>query len=436
METARKLKMREITEHKNERESILIARIPFALFFSIIVLVSACENDRFVGVDTGTDSQVTDIGAKPVDSIVDTIGKAFGNKCKDSKECNSGICIRDCATNICSKRCTPGATIGCPSGYGCIGVSGAVEPGKFDYVCAHSCDGSVKDISAPDTSSDLSLPDQHVPDSKIPDSKIPDSKIPDSKIPDAKVPDSSKPDLIAPDLLKPPSCLNVGTAGPSMVKVPKYGGGFYCIDSTEVTRSQYLMFSKTKPTSQPIFCSWNTTYEPIQNSSGQCAKGEWPPGNKGNHPVVCLDWCDAYMFCKWAGKRLCTTKYNDFTNPGTSEWYNACSKGGTQTYPYPGTTYGINTCNGKENGLLVTVPVKSMTKCVGGYSGIFDMSGNVWEFTQACKTNTGKNDACRAAGGAYYTSKNAMGCSLLQYGDFYRSDVQSALGLRCCADTK
>ena len=231
------------------------------------------------------------------------------------------------------------------------------------------------------------------------------------------------------------SCQNVGTAGPTMVLVPKPGGGAYCIDSSEVTRSQYSAFSKIVPSGQPQYCSWNTSYVPAQMSSGQCSSGEWPPGTKGNHPVVCVDWCDARMFCNWAGKRLCKATYSQYNDAATNEWYNVCSKAGVQTYPYPGTTYGPDLCNGGEHGLKATVPVKSMSGCVGGYKGIYDMSGNVWELTQACNGTTGASDLCRLSGGAYYTAQSAMMCTLFG-GGFTRNHFQSALGFRCCADAK
>jgi hypothetical protein len=56
---------------------------------------------------------------------------------------------------------------------------------------------------------------------------------------------------------------------------------------------------------------------------------------------VCVDWCDAHAYCKPVGKRLCgkigggPNLYADYASASSSEWYRACSSGGSFTYPIP-----------------------------------------------------------------------------------------------------
>jgi len=112
-----------------------------------------------------------------------------------------------------------------------------------------------------------------------------------------------------------------GTAGPTMIELD----GF-CIDSTEVTLGDYMLFFdyvENEPTfEQPAVCSWNDSFVP--NATSNNDEGE-------THPVRGVDWCDAYAFCVWAGKRLCgnpsggAATYAEPGNADTSQWFSACS---------------------------------------------------------------------------------------------------------------
>lgn len=102
---------------------------------------------------------------------------------------------------------------------------------------------------------------------------------------------------------------------------------------------------------------------------------------KEKHPVVQVSWEDALAYCKWSGKRL----------PTEAEWEWA-GKGGTPAARYG---WGINELaddyqpaniwqgnfpyqNAALDGYVTTAPVQSFQP--NGY-GLYDMSGNVWEWT-------------------------------------------------------
>lgn len=104
--------------------------------------------------------------------------------------------------------------------------------------------------------------------------------------------------------------------------------------------------------------------------------------DKANHPVVHIAWPDAVAYCEWAGKRL----------PTEAEFEYA-SRGGLQQMEYPwgdklqdGDRWPLNIWQGEfpeehnvRDGFEMTAPVKTFRP--NGY-GLYDMSGNVWQWTQ------------------------------------------------------
>jgi hypothetical protein len=223
----------------------------------------------------------------------------------------------------------------------------------------------------------------------------------------------------------PPGC---AILHPDMIEVPAPGGGTYCIDKTEVTNKAYAAWLATSPpiADQPPECAWNTTLTP---STG------WPAINE-DLPASYVDWCDAHAYCAGVGKRLCghigggAAGYNEVLDAVKDQWYNACSLGGVNVYPYGG-TYDKAACNG-EDVVGKTVAAGSLATCAGGFNGLFDMSGNVWEWEDACNAVTGEADQCRRRGGSYTSGPLVLKCAVK--GDDARSFAASYVGIRCCTD--
>jgi len=219
--------------------------------------------------------------------------------------------------------------------------------------------------------------------------------------------------------------------GPKMVRVTDVHGTF-CIDATEVTNKHMNEFlaSSARPTA-PTACSFKTTY-------GGAAR---PNDDK---PVALVDWCDAWMYGAWAGKRLCGSRNGTpiddqapANDPQVSEWFAACTRDGTRTYPY-GSTFDKNACNGCQRtdscdaGGSPLVDVGSLATCTGGYDAIFDMSGNVNEWEDNC--NSGEQ--CPPRGGNATMGAATLGCAIANTNPIIaqRNEKGDKVGIRCCAN--
>jgi hypothetical protein len=243
------------------------------------------------------------------------------------------------------------------------------------------------------------------------------------------------------DAAPSPKCPE-GLPGPKLVAVPSPGGVWYCIDSTEVTGGSYWDFvvakrlgssGKYDMTGQPAGCEGNDTY--VHWKAGTSCEGAAP-----QEPAYCVNWCDAYMYCKWAGKHLCgkigggtlpASAANDATQ---AEWYNTCSAGGKVKFPY-GDAFDPNACNTPDlQGNYGSIrPPGALPNCRGPFppfDAVFDLSGNVSEWIDSCE-----GGGCARVGGSYVsymTSPDEVSC--LSRFSPPRLAAGSDLGFRCCAE--
>ena len=182
-------------------------------------------------------------------------------------------------------------------------------------------------------------------------------------------------------------------AGPYLAGEDKHAAQIrrhFYIDRTEVSNRDYQNFMEATAKHPHAYCHpdepagkehspryWREFRPPLFRAgvAAQLAPFDQATFKQPDHPVVGIDWWDAYAYAHWAGKRL----------PSRAEWEKAARGGDGRTWPW-GNVWDYRRANtggekwGEQDGYTYAAPVVSFSNGASPY-GLLNMAGNVAEWS-------------------------------------------------------
>ncbi len=141
------------------------------------------------------------------------------------------------------------------------------------------------------------------------------------------------------------------------------------------------------------------------------------PNREGQLPTTEVDYAGAVQLCERAGKRLCTEQ----------EWERACRGQAGLAFPW-GDKLEKDRCVTRTKGVKGASKSGAKARCVGP-AGVFDLTGNVAEWTSSPLRDGAEQRVIR--GGSFAQSDAQLSCTARDY-QLPGLGGSKHLGLRCC----
>ena len=247
-------------------------------------------------------------------------------------------------------------------------------------------------------------------------------------------------------------------------------GKGYCIDQREVTQGEYFEFL------------YAYLEDPTVSSKRKEGAPDWPkaPGceiprlmpdfigdidcdttpdafsqknMRQHHPIACVNWCNAYSYCAWAGKRLCgrvggsdgdASNASGLADANQSEFYNVCSQGGKTAYAY-GDDYRADIMSSGDIAYYkdgyapdrAAAEADAPTDCHGAiapFDAVVNVGCNVAEWQDGCSNSVTLDATCVAHGYAHSETTPEKSSRCDAFLESTRSQRSPQIGFRCCHD--